>query len=259
MDKEQLNKVLRFGWIALILLVVFLGVETLAQLKTLSKVEPANNTISVTGQGESVTVPDIATFSFSVSADGKTVADAQKQVTNKMNDALTALKNLGIADKDIKTTNYSVYPKYSYTASVCGANMPCYPGKQVLEGYTASHDISVKIREASKVGDALAAVGDKGATNISNVTFTMDDPNAPLNEARTAAIADARAKAHVLAKALGVDLVRVVSYYDNTTPTPVVYGMGTGAADKAMSSVAPVLPSGENKVTLNVTVVYEIR
>jgi len=257
---QDLNRLVKFGGVAVILLAVFLVVLTLGQLQSLSKAEPANNTISVSGQGESVTVPDIATFSFSVSADAKTVTDAQSQVTKKMNDVLAALKTLGIDDKDIKTTNYSVYPKYSYSQTTCPMNFPCPPSRQVLDGYTASHDISVKVRDTSKVGDALGAVGDKGATNISSVSFTLDDPNAPINEARTKAIADARAKAQVLAKSLGVRLVRVVSYYDNTQPGgPIIYGMGEAKAMSSSVAPAPVLPSGENKTTMNVTVVYEIK
>ena len=136
----------------------------------------------------------------------------------------------------------------------------CPPSRQVLNGYTASHNVTVKVRDTSKVGDALAAAGDKGATNISSVTFTMDDPNAPAEEARAKAIADAKAKAKALAKELGIKLVRVVSFTDNTQPgypMPVAYGMA--GKDLAVAESAPTLPTGENKTKVNVTVIYEIR
>ncbi len=259
MNTEETRKVIKWAWIALVVLAIFLAVETLGALKNLREINPAYNSISVNGEGEAVSIPDIASFSFTVSADAQTVSDAQSQVTEKMDAILTELELLGVEDKDIKTIDYSVWPKYTFETAICSPTF-CPPSRQVQDGYTASHSVSVKIRETEKAGEVLALVGDNGATNLSNISFTVDDPNKVLNEARAEAIADAKKKASTLAKELGVRLVRVVSFYDNIDNVGPYYAEGLGG-DNIRASVAPTptLPVGENKVKVNITITYEIR
>lgn len=244
----------------MVVLTVFLAAQALGALKELKGVDPAYNSISVTGEGEIVSIPDVATFSFSVSADAKVVSDAQAEVTEKMDAILLGLEALGVEDKDIKTTDYSIWPKYTYQSTICSPTY-CPPGRQVEDGYTVSHSILVKIRKTEDAGKALALAGDKGATNLSGITFAIDDPDKLLDEARALAIEDARAKAKVLSKELGVRLVRVVSFYDNTDRGIPYYaeGMGGDMMLKTSSAPAPTIPAGENKSIVSVTVVYEIR
>ena len=109
--------------------------ESLTAFKKLKGIDPAYNSISVNGTGEAVSIPDVASFSFSVSADAQVVSDAQEQVTKKIDNILAGLKDLGIAENDIKTTNYSVYPKYDYPAIYCASGY-C-PQRSVQNGYTA--------------------------------------------------------------------------------------------------------------------------
>lgn len=259
-NTEEVQKILKWVWVVLIVLAVFLAVETLGALKNLRGINPSYNSISVSGVGEAVSIPDIAMFSFTVSSDAKLVSDAQGKVTEKVDAILAELKSLGIEEKDIKTTDYSVWPKYVSRQAICSPTY-CPPSRQVQDGYTASHSISVKIRKTEDAGKALAVVGENGATNLSNISFTIDDPDKILDQARAEAIKDAKDKAKMLAKELGVRLVRVVSFYDNTGGGPTPYlteGMG-GDIIKASSMSAPTIPTGENKVTVDVTVVYEIR
>lgn len=262
MNTEEFQKILKWGRITIIVLAVFLAVEALGALKDLKGVNPAYNSLSVTGEGEMVSIPDVASFSFSVSADAKVVSEAQAEVTKKMDSILAGLKDLGIEEKDIKTSDYSIWPKYTYQATVCSPNY-CPPGRQVEDGYTVSHSVSVKIRKTEDAGKALSLVGDKGATNLSGISFTVDDPEKLLDEARALAIEDAKEKAKVLAKDLGVRLVRVVSFYDNMGGGMPYYaeGMGGDMMLKNTSAVAPAptLPIGENKSKVSVTIVYEIR
>ncbi len=262
MDTIEMRKVLKWAWIALVMLGIFLAVETLGAFKNLRDISPAYNSITVSGEGEAFAVPDLATFSFTVSADDKTVGAAQEQVTKKIDPIIAALKKLGIDEKDIKTTDYSAYPRYSYSSAACSPNY-CPPGKQVLEGYTASHNITVKVRDTSKAGDALAVAGDNGATGLSNISFTVDDPDKITAEARTIAIKKAREKAEELADELDVRLVRVVNFSDGSDGGyPMPYGraeMGMGADVAVTQAKAPTLPTGENKVRVVVNVVYEIR
>lgn len=253
-----------FKWtvIVLMILAVFLGLHAISLVRSMGEARP-HNSISVTGEGEAFAVPDVATFTFTVSVDASTVSAAQESVTNKANAILESLNKMGIDEKDIKTLDYSVWPKYVYAE----ASMPCIPergcppvGRQIPDGFTASHTVLVKVRKTDEAGKALALAGENGATNISSLSFTQDEPEKVLDEARAEAIADAREKAKALAKNLGVRLVRVTNYQDNSGgyyPKPA-YEMGMGG-DNQVRSIAPTLPVGENKVTVSVTVTYEIR
>lgn len=270
-----MNDILKAGpvkWV-LILLAVFLGITSLGALLNLRYIGAgiaATNTISVSGHGQINATPDIATFTYSIVSDKSTVAAAQADATAKSNAVTAYLKAQGIADADIQTSGYSVYPQYEYQNAVCPQTAPangavlsptyCPPGKQVLTGYEASQTTTIKVHDLTKAGDLLSGVGTNGATQVSGLTFTFDDPNAPQEQAREAAIADAKAKAGVLAKELGVSLVRVVSFNEssngNSGPVPI-YAMAAGStADK---SSAPEISAGQNQVTDDVTITYEIR
>ncbi len=257
--KDEVRRLLKWGsWVVLVL-GIFLAFQALGALKAWRTVSPAYNSISVNGKGEAVSVPDVAVFSFTVSADAKAVSDAQNSVTGKIDAILAELDTLDIEEKDIKTSDYSVWPKYKYEPVECSTGL-CYPSRQIADGYTVSHSITVKVRKTDDAGKALSVVGTKGATNISGLNFTTDDPDMVMKEARDAAIEDAKEKAKELSKKLGVRLVRVVGYYDNNFGGYPMYGEGMGG-DMMKSSVAsaPTLPVGENKTTANVTVTYEIR
>ncbi len=250
-----------------VLLAVFLGVTVLKETMGLryvgAGVMPAN-TITVSGEGEVFAVPDIAEFTFSVVSLKPTVAAAQEDATKKMNAVSAYLKEAGIAEKDIRTTGYNVYPQYDYETITCPVGTYCPGGKQVLRGYEVRQTTTVKVRDTAKAGDLLAGVGGKGATEVSSLTFTFDDVDAVQDEARDEAIADAKEKAEVLARQLGVKLIRVVSFNESSGGYPVpmyardvAYGMG--GATNEVKAVAPDISTGENKVTSNVSVTYEIR
>jgi len=253
---------------AVVLLAVFLGIKTLGETMSLryvgAGVMPAN-TITVSGEGEVFAVPDIAEFTFSVVSLKPTVAAAQEEATTKMNAVSAYLKDAGIAEKDIRTTGYNVYPQYDYETVSCPVGVYCPGGgKQVLRGYEVRQTTTVKVRDTAKAGDLLAGVGGAGATEVSSLNFTFDDVNVVQDEARNEAIADAKEKAEVLARQLGVKLVRVVSFNESSGgyPSPlyardVAYGMG--GAESTVAQKAPDISTGENKVTSNVSVTYEIR
>lgn len=251
------------GKALLIIGIVLLGVLTLGQLQSLryigAGVQPTN-TITVSGYGEVFSVADIATFSFSVTSQKATVKAAQDDATAKINAVTAYLKDAGVEAKDIQTTDYSVYPQYDYVQQACSGGY-CPGGKQVLRGYEVRQTTSIKVRDLSKAGDLLAGVGAKGATEVSGLNFTFDDPQKTQDEARGKAIADAKEKADELAKQLGVRIVRVVSFSENGDgyPSPMY---GRGGMESAVAQdvkVAPTIEVGQNKVTSNVSVTYEIR
>lgn len=261
MQTKNLADIYKWGWVVLIILAGFLGVKTLDGLIDLKNGEPVYNSITVMGEGEAFIIPDLATFSFTVTADAATVSAAQEDVTEKVDTVIEAMKSMGIDEKDIKTTDYSVWPKYTYTQAPC-TQFYCPPGEQKQDGYTANHSVTVKIRDTDQAGTALALAGDNGATNLSGISFTVDDPSAVTAEARALAIKDAKEKAEVLADELDVNLKKVISFYDSTDngvmpyyAESVGYGMG---GDKVSASV-PSIPTGENRVKVNVNITYEIR
>lgn len=259
-DHEEARRFFKLGAIAIGLLALFLGVKTLDAFKDWQSPETAYNTIVVTGYGEAFATPDVAEFTFSVSADADSVGAAQDTVTEKSDAVLESLRALGVEEGDMRTTDYSVYPKYIYQSMPCGPNY-CPPGRQVPDGYTVTHSVSVKVRNTENAGQALSVAGSNGATNISSLNFTLDDPDAPQNEARDEAVEEAREKAKTLAKSLGVRLGRVVDFNDNSyTPSPYFMRAQEGMGGAVSSDIkAPSLPEGQNKFVSNVTITYEIR
>lgn len=245
------------------LLVAVLLVQVLSGLMGLRYIGAGitpGNTITVSGYGEALAVPDIATFSFSVVSEKPTVAAAQADATAKANATTDYLKSAGVDEKDMQTSDYSVSPMYDYVNRSC-VNGYCPGGEQVLRGYQVRQTTTVKVRDTEKAGELLGGVGSQGATEVSGLNFTFDDPDQVEDEAREEAIADAKAKADELVSQLGVSIVRVVSFSENGSGIPYkieAYGRG-GGADMAVAQSAPEISVGQNKVTSNVSITYEIR
>lgn len=216
--------------------------------------------ISVSGEGEVVAVPDTGQFTFAVTAEGEDAATAQEASAEAMNEVIDYLSDAGVAEADIKTTNYRLNPQYRYEERICTGNSYCPPGERVLDGFEVSQSVEVKVRDTDEAGNLISGVGERGATNISGLTFTVDEPDELLAEARAEAIENARTKATALAEQLGMRVVRVTGFSENRGGYPQPYGMGGDemAMDVAERS-APSVPTGENTFTSNVNVSFEIR
>lgn len=261
------------GWALFLLFAAgaaLLAVKTLNELRlspTIGADIPPQSTIVVSGESEVFVKPTVATFSFSVTEEGKTVADAQKKATEKSNAAIDFLTGKGIDDKYIKTTGYNIYPKYESTKvdpQLC-TQWGCPPGRQVIVGYEVSQSMEIKVKDLEKAGDILSGIGSLEVQNVSGLSFSVDEDDQREFEAqaREQAIAQAREQAKKLASDLGVHLVRIVSFSEGgNSYYPMKYDsratMGMGAA-MAESAPAPALPTGENKITSNVSITYEIR
>ncbi len=256
--------------ILVVFFIIFLGAQTLRTLGGaggvfgIDGIDGINgsekNSISVSGKGELVVLPDIATITFAVVEQAKTVAEAQSKATSKMNFTLDSLKALGIEERDIKTTDYNAYPRYEYFTQVC-TQYSCPPsGGQTIVGYEVRQSILVKIRKIEDAPNVLATIGKAGVSDISGLNFTVDNQDEKLQEARRLAIEDAKAQAKTLAKDLGVKLGDIISFSESGDYPMLMYstrdmigGMG-GSVESA-----PQLPTGENKIISNVTITYEIR
>jgi len=245
-----------------VLLSLFLFVVSIKEIKEIGYVGKgiySSNLITVTGSGEAFSIPDVATFNFSVIEEAKVVGDAQKKATDKMNKALSVLKDAGIDEKDIKTQGYNIYPKYEYPQSFCSPTYCPPAAKPVLVGYEVSQNIEVKVRDTSKAGDVLSGVGKVGVQNINGLSFTVDNDDLLKDQARKEAIDKAQSKAKILAEQLGVKLVKVISFSEEGD-----YGMFYKSASVMSEGMggdrmSVPLPTGEQKVTSNVSITYEIK
>ena len=252
--------------LVLILLAAFLFAETIKSLKEYRFVGGGiapSNAITVSGEGEVFAVPDTAEFSFTVLETAATSAEVQAAATTKANDAIKALVDLGIEEKDIKTVAYDLYPKYEWRTNTTCVRFPCEQN-QVQVGFELNQTVQVKVRAIDRAGEMLEAVTGKGVSSVIGPAVTVADDYGIQADARKQAIDDARAKADKLASDLGVSLVRIVGFSEGGVP-PVMFardsaqafGMG-GDGDEMMKSSVSV-PTGENRVVSNVNITYEIR
>ena len=234
------------GTLALIVLSVFLVTVT----KQVKNTATTANTISFSGEGKVAAKPDIAQVNFAIITQAATSKAAQDANSPKSKTIADFLKKEGIEEKDIKTTSYNVYPQYNY---------PRY-GTPEITGYEVSQNFEVKIRDLDKINIILDGLVSAGANNISNLNFTVDDPEKLLAEARSKAIEDAKKKASALEDQLGVNLGKIVNFSENTGgyPRPIYFeakdiggGMGGG--------VGPELPTGENEILVYVNITYQIK
>ncbi|HXK39771.1 MAG TPA: SIMPL domain-containing protein [Candidatus Paceibacterota bacterium] len=272
MDSVTRERATKAVLVLAIVLAAYVAILALAKLREypyIGSQYPSGNVITVEGKGEVMAVPDLAEISFGVRSEKPTLAEAQADAATRMNAVIAYLKEQGIDEKDIKTTNYSANPRYEYGVDAVPLGAPAMdsliyppyprPGRQTLVGYEVYQNVSVKVRDIGRSETILGGVGNLGVTDVSGPYFTIDDEDELKREARREAIKDARQKAGDLADDLDVRLVRVVSFSENSYP--VYYGREVmlQAADSSAPPVVPDLPPGENAVTAYVTVTYEIR
>lgn len=264
-QKDSITKLLS---LFLAILSIFFLVKIYGSLKENSFIGQdiyPQTTINVTGEGEMSAVPDIATFTFSITKENLVVKTAQEEVEKVMASVLNSLKEAGVEEKDIKTTNYNIYPRYEWknVGTTCyGISCPTPGQTRELVGYEVSQNISVKLRDINKAGEILSNIGGLGVTNVSGLSFEVDDKDELKREAREKAIQEAQDKAQKLAKDLDVKLVRIVSYSSNEgDESPVyyaedmAYGLGRG---EVVSSPASI-PVGEDEIKVVVYLTYEIK
>lgn len=217
------------------------------------------NTIQVRGEGEVFAKPDLATFTVTVQEERNTVAAAQEAATEKSNRVIEYLTENGVSEDDIRTSSYNIYPRYEYRGDGRAFYGP--EGERVLAGYNVSQSLEVKVRDLEAVGTLFSGVGEIGVNNVSSLRFTIEDDQQVQRDTRKQAIEEAQQKARELARDLGVDIVRVVNFNESGN-TPIYYarteslGMGD---DGAGGAPAPDIPTGENRITSNVTITYQIR
>ena len=203
--------------------------------------------ITVVGTGKASGTPDVAHITIGVDTDSESVQKAVASSKDKMTALLEALKTAGVADKDIRTSNYSVYTQ----------QQPSVDGRTtVTVSYRVSNQVEVTVRDVNKLGDILDKSVAAGANNIYGVTFSVEDTSKLEADARAKAIADAKARAASLAQLAGVEVgdVQSISEVIGGGVQPLyrdaAVGMGGGGT--------PIQP-GELSVDMSVQVTFAIK
>jgi len=260
LPEEQKRNFYRGALAFIIVLTLFFAVKFLSEVRDYTRSGSGTNTITISGHGEVQAVPDIATIYFTIRQEGKTVKEAQDKVAVIEAKVLEHLRQSKIEDKDIRTESASFNPEYEYETRPSPGIYPPMPGKQVVVGYEAYESISLKVRNTDDAGKIIEGLGTLGVTELSGPNFTLDDEDALKREARKRAIEDARMKAKALAEDLGVRLGRIASFNESGGyPVPLFGRAELQALDAAAPPKAAELPPGENTITSDVTITYEIR
>ena len=206
-------------------------------------------TVSVSGSGTAYLVPDIAYIYVGVHTEKLTASEAVAENTSQTQSMIKALTDFGIDPKDIRTTNFSIWPTDKYDP-LTGAPT----GEKV---YSVDNTVYVTIRDIKKLGDLLDTVVSAGANTVNSIQFDVADKEAALKQARADAVKNAAKQAQELADAAGVKLgdIQSIGFYDSQ-PYPVFDGKGGGSA--VAEAAVPVQP-GQLTFTVTVNVTYELK
>lgn len=239
--------------LVIILILAMAGIVVTALLSM--RQERNDDQFSISGSGTVYAKADIANIEIGLkTGTKKTATDATIESTNKMKNIVEAVKKLGIEEKDIKTSNYNLNPVYNWTEA----------RGQELIGYEASQNITLKIRDLGKIGEAIARATEQGANQVGNISFTIDDEYALKNQAREEAIKKAKEKAEMIAMQTGMKLGKIKGFFENSSPvvSPFAYSNVRLEAEKSMSDqalAAPEIQSGQNEIKAEVTLIYEVK
>jgi hypothetical protein len=210
---------------------------------------PPEPSITVVGSGTASARPDTAEVAAGVVTQSAVAAQALAQNNAGMDRVLKAVMALGIADKDIQTTNVSVVPQRRQ-----GRPEAAQPPEIV--GYEVSNQVRIKVRDLTVLGRLLDALVGEGANVLGGISFSVADPAPVLDQARAQAMADARRKANVYARTAGVKLGRVLFIRESTPGIPRLEGF---AAPRMMGASAVPVASGEREFQASVTITYAIK
>jgi uncharacterized protein YggE len=207
----------------------------------------AMNGISVSGRGEVFGTPDTLTVTIGVSVGRSTVSEAVDVAAGRATDLIAALEGLGVAEEDIQTSNYSVYPEYEYRENQAPR----------ITGYRVDNTLDVKIRDLDRAGEVLdaatAAAGDE--VRVNGVSFVLEDNDALVVAARAAAWEDAKAKAEQLADLADVRLGAPLTISESLGSVPVPM---FARAEVAPGDVATPIRPGQETVSVDLTVTFAI-
>ncbi|MBA4035889.1 MAG: SIMPL domain-containing protein [Bradyrhizobium sp.] len=217
-------------------LAIALVSATLLSAPALAQTAPSP-AVSVTGEATVSVAPDQAQIDGGVTSDARTAREASEANNAAMNKVMQALKGAGIEERDTQTSRLSLQPQYA----------PNRTGTSPITGYRASNRVTIRLRDVTKVANVIDVLAGAGANDIGGINFTVSQPSKHLDEAREKAVADARRKAEIYAKAAGVTLGEPLSISEEGAPAPLFRG-------KMAAPMAAGAPVAQGEETLSVTV-----
>lgn len=217
-----------------------------------------SDAFTVTGEGKVEVKPDTAVVHLGVVARAATSEQAKNALNININKVITAVKDLGVDEKNIKTENFNVYPEYRNEIQPMAPGTQTITDQNRISGYTANTNITVTVDTAELANRIIDAGSAAGANQVGGVDFQVKDKNAALNQAREIAVKDAKQKAEDAARIAGFKLGKIINYSEGQNgdyPRPLVM-----AADKAQGGSVPTdVQPGTNEIAITVTLSYELR
>jgi uncharacterized protein len=226
-------------WVLCIGALLFLSSPLFAQDNPNVRLVPR---LTVNGEAQVSAVPDGALVRTGVTSQAKTAKEAGDANAKAANALVAALRGAGLDDKDIQTDRLSLQPTYETTTG---------PGRARISGFQASNQVTIRVRDVTKIADIIDRAISAGATDIGGIDFIVSESSQALDKARDAAVADARRKAEIYAKATGTKLGRVLALSeDRASAEPMLM--------QSRAAAAPPIMPGEKTLRLMVTISYEL-
>lgn len=238
------------GWakILLVLAAVFVFAKWGPGIPITSVVTQKQDLFTVTGEGKVTVVPDTAVVNLGITANSPTVKTAQTQANTVINKVTEELKGLEIADKDIKTSNYSIYPQYDYQSGITR-----------ITGYQVNASLTITVREMDKVNQVIDIATANGANTVGGIQLTVDEKRQKelLQQAREEAVKEAKAKAESLAGTTGITLGKIVNIQETNgnAPQPIYAKEMMAVSGGGDTQIQP----GSTDISTSVTLFYETR
>lgn len=208
----------------------------------------AFNTITVSASGKVTAIPDMAEITFSVQTEDKDVKTAQDNNSKEAQKVVDKLKELGVEEKSIKTSNYDIYPQYDYD----------YSGGNRIVGYTVDTTLTVSDLKIEDAGNVISQCVDAGINCMNNITYSFSGYDDAYNEALKNAVAEAETKAKALAEASGKTIVEVNSITEGYQDLSLQYRSASVMKNSPEAASDAVILPGESDIEANVTVTYRI-
>lgn len=210
---------------------------------------PAGSTrLDIVAEGWVTRVPDVAQVSAGVVTQAPTAAAAMAENATRMTAAIAALRKAGVDARDIQTASVDLSPQYRY-----GENQP-----PILTGYQASNSVSVRLRSIARAGATLDALVAAGVNTINGPTLMVDKPEAAIDEARVKAVAEAKRRADLYARAAGLSVVRILAIDESEMAQPP-RPMPMMAMARAKEAADTPVEAGEQKLTVRLSVSFELK
>ncbi|MES2729825.1 MAG: SIMPL domain-containing protein [Pseudomonadota bacterium] len=206
--------------------------------------------LTISASSDVKAAPDVAMITAGILSVAPNVAAAMKENTTQMNAMFAAVKEAGIAEKDMQTNGFSIQPQYMYAENQAPR----------ITGYQVSNNLTIKIRDMTKIGTMLDTLATRGANQVSGPDFTIDNPDALMDKARAEAVAKARSRAEIYAQAADLKIKRITAISEQmmAPPMPVYKAARMEMAADAMGAGPAPIAAGEVGMSVTVNVGFEL-